>query len=138
MLVCDTSGLLAYFDASDAHCAEVSAVVDADPGPFVVSPYVVAELEHLLATRRGVEAELSVLAELAGGAWELPALGRDDLEDVRQVVERYRDQEIGVADASLVILAQRYRTDRLLTLDRRHFRVVRTLRGDAFTLLPGS
>jgi ubiquinone/menaquinone biosynthesis C-methylase UbiE len=42
VLVCDTSGLLAYFDASDAHCTQVTAVVEAEPGPFVVCPYVVA------------------------------------------------------------------------------------------------
>jgi len=51
MLVSDTSGLPAYFDASDAHCAEVSAITEAGPGPFVVSPYVVAELDYLLAAR---------------------------------------------------------------------------------------
>jgi predicted nucleic acid-binding protein len=37
----------------------------------------------------------------------------------------------------LVVLAQRYRTDRLLTLDHRHFRVLRTQAGKPFTLLPG-
>ncbi|MGH9091771.1 MAG: PIN domain-containing protein [Acidimicrobiales bacterium] len=136
MLVCDTSGLLAYFDASDRHCAQVSAVVDVDPGPFVVSPYVVAELDYLLATRRGVEAELTVLAELTGGAWELARIDTADLREICEVVGRYRDQDIGVADASLVVLAHRYRTDRLLTLDYRHFRVIRTRGGAAFTVLP--
>jgi predicted nucleic acid-binding protein len=38
VLVCDTSGLIAYFDASDAHHGAVSAAVEADPGPFIVSP----------------------------------------------------------------------------------------------------
>ncbi|HEY7916795.1 MAG TPA: PIN domain-containing protein [Acidimicrobiales bacterium] len=138
MLVCDTSGLLAYFDSSDAHCARVSAVIDADPGPFVVSPYVVAELDYLLATRRGVHAELAVLTELSGGAWELPSIDPSDLRDASAVIERYQDQEIGLADASLVLLADRYRTDRILTLDHRHFRVVRTAAGTPFDLLPGA
>lgn len=136
MLICDTSGLLAYFDASDAHYAEVSATVEADPGPFVVSPYVVAELDYLLATRRGVHSELAALTELAGGAWELADIKTPDLRDACTVIERYEDQEIGITDASLVILARRYRTDRLLTLDHRHFRVVRTSAGRPFTLLP--
>lgn len=75
--------------------------MEADPGPFIVSPYVLAELDYLLATRRGVNAELAALA-----------------------------------DASLVILAERYSTDRLLTLDHRHFRVLRTSGGGPFVLLP--
>jgi uncharacterized protein len=49
----------------------------------------------------------------------------------------YRDGYVGVADASNVVLADRYRTTRLLTLDQRHFRVLRPLWGaEAFTLLP--
>ena len=136
MLVCDTSGLIAYFDASDKHCSEITAVMDADEGPFVVSPYVIAELDYLVATRRGLGAELSVLAELTGGAWELPSIDATDLEEIGHVIERYSDQQIGVTDASLVVLADRYRTNRLLTLDRRHFAVIRPLSGRQFDLLP--
>ena len=136
MLVCDTSGLLAYFDASDAYCAEVSAIIEADSGPFIVPPYVVAELDYLLATRRGVHAERAALTELSGGAWELPAMEATDLREACAVIDRYQDQDIGVADASLVVLAHRYRTDRLLTLDHRHFHVIRTTVGKPFTVLP--
>ena len=136
MLVCDTSGLIAYFDASDASHQDVNAVIDADEGPFIVSPYVIAEVDYLLATRRGVAQELAALRELAGGAWELAPFGSGDLRRAADVVDSYSDQNIGVADASLVVLASRHRTDRLLTLDRRHFRVVRTTSGKPFTLLP--
>ena len=136
MLVVDTSGLVAFFDASDAHHRACAAAIADDDGPFVVSPYVVAELDYLLATRRGIHAELAALSELAGGAWELPAIGPADMAELRDVVERYGDLDIGAADASLVVLARRYRTERLLTLDRRHFAVVRTAEGRAFTVLP--
>jgi uncharacterized protein len=136
VLLCDTSGLLAYLDASDAHWARVSTVIEANPGPFVVSPYVIAELDYLLATRRGVGAELAALSELSGGAWELPTFDASDLREACSIVDRYQDQDIGVADASLVVLAHRYRTDRLLTLDHRHFRVIRTKAGRPFTILP--
>lgn len=136
MLVCDTSGLVAYFDASDAHHADVSASIEADPGPFVVSPYVLAELDYLLATRRGVREELAALSELSGGAWDLPACDAADIRRAQNVIDRYQDQNIGLADASLVVLAARYRTDRLLTLDHRHFRVIRTVNGKPFTVLP--
>lgn len=136
MLVCDTSGLIAYFDADDAQHPSVSAAIGADPGPYVVSPYVLAELDYLLATRRGVTAELASLAELAGGAWDLPSLHASDLRRAAEIIDRYRDQRIGLADASLVVLAARLRTSRLLTLDERHFRVVHSLTGRPFQLLP--
>jgi hypothetical protein len=52
------------------------------------------------------------------------------------LVERYHDRDIGVADASIVVLADRWRTREILTLDRRHFGVVRPLTGGRFRLLP--
>jgi predicted nucleic acid-binding protein len=136
VLICDTSGLLAYFDASDAHSEATGGVIDADDGPFVVSPYVVAELDYLLATRRGVQAELAALTELSGGAWELPSIQAIDLQEICSVIHQYADQNVGVADASLVVLAHRFRTDRLLTLDHRHFGVIRSATGKPFSLLP--
>jgi hypothetical protein len=79
VLLCDTSGLIAYFDASDGYHADVSAAIDAEPGPFAVSPYVLAEVGYLLATRRGVREELLAVRELSGGAWELPAFDSGDV-----------------------------------------------------------
>jgi predicted nucleic acid-binding protein len=52
------------------------------------------------------------------------------------VIERYADQSIGVADASNVVLAERYRTRTIVTLDRRHFDVLRPLSGGRFRILP--
>ena len=132
----DTSALLAYFDASEPDHAMVSEVITATTDLLVVSPYVVAELDCLVATRHGVDAELAVLDELTGGAWELPGFSVDDLQRARSIVAKYRDQEIGVADASNVVLAERYRTRTVATLDRRHFDVLRTATGDRFIVLP--
>jgi uncharacterized protein len=136
VIIADTSGLLALFSTSEPRHRDVADSVAAEAGPLVVSPYVVAELDYLLATRFGVESELAVLDELASGAYALASFDADDLRRAAQVVERYRDQDIGVADASVVVLADRHRTKRILTLDHHHFGVVRPLSGGRFTLLP--
>jgi predicted nucleic acid-binding protein len=52
------------------------------------------------------------------------------------VVERDADQRIGVADASNVVLAARYLTQTIATLDRRHLDVLQPLTGGRFTVLP--
>ncbi|HET6549291.1 MAG TPA: PIN domain-containing protein [Solirubrobacter sp.] len=135
-VVADTSALLAYFDASEPDHAAVVETITAATDLLVVSPYVVAELDYLVATRHGIDAELAVLDELTGGAWELAGFGVDDLRHARSIVASYRDQEIGVADASNVVLAERYRTRTIATLDRRHFDVLRSATGDRFTVLP--
>jgi predicted nucleic acid-binding protein len=112
--------------------AEVLGAADA----LVVSPYVVAELDYLVATRHGVDAELVVLDELAGGAWDLAAFDEDGLRRAREVIASYRDKKIGVADASIVVLAERYRTRTVASLDYRHFDVLRSLDGGYFEVIP--
>jgi len=69
----------------------------------------------------------------------LSAHGRrtaDDVGRAAELVERYLDLEVGLADASIVLLAERYETDRVLTLDQRHFRALRTTSGEQLVLLP--
>ncbi|MCC7077351.1 MAG: PIN domain-containing protein [Acidimicrobiia bacterium] len=135
-MIADTSGLLALFNDREPRHADVTAVVSREAGPLVVSPFVLAEIDYIVATRLGVEAELSVLRELSGGAYELAACDRDEVETCVDLITRYRDQEIGIADASMVVLARRYNTRRLLTLDVRHFDVLRPLNGGRFHIVP--
>ena len=136
MIIADTSGLIAFFSESGPQHDAVVAWLDRHDPVMVVSPYVIAEVDYLVATRRGVEAELAVLAELSGGAYELAAMDTSDLADAARVVSRYSDLGIGLADASLAVLAQRYRTRTVLTLDRKHFGVMRPLDGGLFTIVP--
>jgi uncharacterized protein len=49
---------------------------------------------------------------------------------------RHSDLELGLADFALITLADRHRTNRVLTFDERHFRAVTSLRGGSFTILP--
>lgn len=135
-IVIDTSALLAYFDSSEPDHDRVDELISTSTGLLIVSPYVVAETDYLVATRHGVGPQLAVLDELSGGAWELPGLDAQDLRLARAVIAKFGDQQIGVADASSVVLADRYQTRLMATLDRRHFGVLRTLRGDRFEILP--
>ena len=135
-MIVDTSALLAFFDRDEPDHVAVSRVLDGASEPLVVSPYVVAELDYLVASRLGVSAELAVLSELAGGAWDLPAIDPTALDQARAVIERYADQDVGLADASNVILADRHRTRTIVTLDHRHFDVLRPLGGGRFRVLP--
>jgi hypothetical protein len=56
--------------------------------------------------------------------------------DALEVIERYGDLRIGLADASLVVLAARHGVGDVLTLDERHFRVLRGPGSQPFRLLP--
>ncbi|MEP6469470.1 MAG: PIN domain-containing protein [Chloroflexota bacterium] len=136
MIILDTSGLLAAIDASQQrHSAAIAALSAAQP-PWVLSPFVLAELDYLLATRVSVEAERALLAEVGRGVYRLEAFGPEEINAAERVIGRYRDLAIGLADASLVVLAARYGVRDLLTLDERHFRAMRGPGGRPFRILP--
>ena len=136
MILLDTSGLLAWIDSGQRqHGRTVDAMAAARP-PFLLSPFVLAEIDYLLATRVGPEAEQALLREVAAGAFRLEAFTAADIALALEIIERFGEQRIGLADASLVVLANRHSVAEILTLDERHFRVLRTAAGQPFRLVP--
>jgi uncharacterized protein len=136
VIVLDTSGLLAALDPDQRHHERASRVLQADPGPFLLSPFILAELDYLLLTRVGPPAERALLDEVAGGAYDLVPVDASHVAQAVSLIGRYKELRIGLADASVAVVAAMARTTRLLTLDERHFRAMRPLWGEAFELLP--
>ena len=136
MILLDTSGLLAALDASQRHHRTAAEALQKARGPFLLSPFVLAELDYLLSTRVNVDAELALLEEVARGAYRLEPFDHDDVAAARDIVSRFDTLGIGLADASIVVLADRYDISEILTLDERHFRALRDARGRALRLLP--
>lgn len=136
MILVDTNAVLQMVSSSAMHHEEVKRVVNEVDGPFLLSPFVLAELDYMLGKRHGQGAQLALLAEIAEGAYELAEFGRSDLEQATAVMRRYADLRVGLADASIVALAERHGTADVLTFDRRHFRAMRGPGGRPFRLLP--
>jgi predicted nucleic acid-binding protein len=136
MILLDSGGLYTALVESDRGHRRARKALEADPGPLVISPVTLCELDHLLLTRIGVAAEAALLEQIADGAYELAAVDAADIGAARAVIEQYGDLRIGLADASLVVLAGRYETNRVLTFDERHFRALRTPSGEPFAILP--
>ncbi len=89
-----------------------------------------------MSSRIGGVAALRFLEDVALGAYRLAPFDEDDVTSALTVMWRYADMRLGLADASNVVIAARVGTERILTLDERHFRAVRPLQGGAFTILP--
>jgi len=135
MMLLEASGLLAALDSAQRTHVEAARSLRAATGPLLLSPFVLAELDYLLAKRVGEQARLSLLAEVARGAYELQPFSGADVQEAQAVIERYADLAISLADASIVVLAVRSRTQDVLTLDERHFRVLQA-NGKPLRLLP--
>ena len=136
MIIVDTSAVFAALDRSQHQYDRVSSFLESSRERLVLSPFVLGELEYLLARRVGDHAALELLQDVESSAYLLAEIAREDIAASRQVIERFDDLGIGLADASIVVLAARYATNQVLTLDERHFRALRTLDGQPFRILP--
>lgn len=136
MIILDTSGLLAAIDGSQHQHVAARRSLERASAPWILSPFVLAELDYLLASRVGQAAERALLAEVGRGVYRLEAFEADDIAAAERLIGRHADLGIGLADASIVVLAKRYGVRDLLTLDERHFRVLRGSAGRPFRLLP--
>ena len=135
-MILDTSGLLAALDGSDPMHRPCSAVIRAARSPHLLSPFVLAELDFLLGKSVSSGARRAFLGEVANGAYRLENFDAADVAQALVVLDRYRDLDMGLADASLVVIAARHGMHDLLTLDERHFRAVLGPGDRPFRLLP--
>lgn len=135
-LIVDAGALFAQANARDPDHDAVTYVLTHETGPLVTSELAVAEADYLILDRLGVAVELQFLTDLAEETFTVECLTRADISVARDVVERYRDLRVGLADASLAVVARRHHTRRVLTFDHRAFRAMAPLQGGRFTVLP--
>lgn len=102
----------------------------------MIPTLVVAEATYLIGRRLGPEAEAAFLRGLSQLEVEPPMSG--DWERIAELVDEYGDLPLGATDASVVALAERLDTAVVITLDRRHFTVVRPRHREALELLPAA
>lgn len=123
-------------DADDRHHAASLELLETHPGPLIIPTLVVTEVACLLAMRLGPEPEVRFLGDLAAGALTVAPVAAGDWLRIAELVALYRDLPLGTVDASVVTAAERLGIDRIATVDRRHFSVVRPSHASVFTLLP--
>jgi predicted nucleic acid-binding protein len=138
--IAGTSGIIA---ASDRNAPESTAcrTVLQEAGTVIISPLVLTEVDHLAKVRFGSKARTAiidfVLAQAGRSRFQIPETGLEVLDTARMVQRQYAGLDLDLADAVNVALAAQYRTDAVLTLDRRDFRAMRPLTPHkCFRLLP--
>ena len=136
MMLVDTSGLLAALSPDQRSHDDCARALTKTKGLLVLSPFVIAEMDYLVTKLAGIPKELTLLREVEGGAYDLAPFELADIKRAREIIEQYADLQIGLTDASIVVLSERYDVLDLLTLDERHFRALRGARGRPFRILP--
>lgn len=128
-IIADSGAIYGLYDRRDDFHASLRSAVEKARDIIIVPATTLGEIDYLLRVRLGNAALLRFLADIAEGAFVVESVTLADLR-------RCAALELGLADASVVAVAERHGTDRILTVDQRDFRVIRSSRGKPFHLLP--
>lgn len=126
-IIADTSALLAAFDKDEEQHQKCASIYN-KTGGFVYTIPVLTELDHLLRQRIHAAAAEAAAAHIVGrtsgpGAVDHIAVqGSADLLNIAEVRTFWARMEIDFADASVVVAARRFGTNRIFTLDHGDFR----------------
>jgi predicted nucleic acid-binding protein len=134
MILVDAGPMVAWVDASDQHhraCAGALREIREPMG--TVWPAVAEALYRLLDLPRGQDAVLEMLRR---GVVRLLPLGEEDIPRIQELMAKYRNRPMDLADAALVRVAERDGLERVFTVDRRDFEAYRIGRRKAFRIVP--
>jgi predicted nucleic acid-binding protein len=130
----DAGPLVALLDRSDQHhraCVEASRGIR---GPLLSVWPAVTEAMYLLGV--SAEAQDALWDMVETGTVVLASLDRTDVPRMRELMRKYRDRPMDLADAALVHVAEREKIRTIFTVDRRDFEVYRPSRSWRFSILP--
>ncbi len=122
-VIVDTGPLVAFFDRRERHHRWVVERVENEDAPMFVCEPVLAEAWYLLA--RFPKAQDALIDFLADGTLRVALAVEDHVPELRDLIRKYRDTPMSLADACVVRMAELYNQYTVLTLDS-DFHVYRT------------
>ncbi|HYY06125.1 MAG TPA: PIN domain-containing protein [Candidatus Limnocylindria bacterium] len=130
----DAGPLVALLDRSDQHhraCAEASRTLR---GPLVSVWPAVTEAMYLLGM--SAEAQDALWDMIETRALVLASLDLADVPRMGELMRKYRDRPMDLADAALVRVAEREKIRTVFTVDRTDFEAYRPSRSWRFSIVP--
>jgi predicted nucleic acid-binding protein len=129
----DAGPLVALIDADDAHHGACVETLRGIRDPLITVWPAFTEAMYLLG--RSWPGQRALWSRLETDALTLAPLDGDDAPRMRELMEKYRDLPMDLADAALVRVAERESLTQIFTLDRRHFSIYRPGRRRRFAVL---
>lgn len=130
MILVDTGPLVALFDPKDALHSAAVRTLERIREPLKTTVPVLTEAFHMLTPDSQGASRLRDF--VSGRGLSVWFLSRASLERAFELMERYSDHPMDLADASLVAAAESIPTRRIFTIDRNDFEIYRVRRGHRY------
>lgn len=135
-LLLDSGFLYALFDANDRFHSAVSAVIEAQDGVTIVPDVTLVEVLFLVRRSGGILAAVRFLEYFENSAYLLEPVTKQDIRRTRELMSIYADARLDFVDTCVIAIAERLNIERVGTIDRRDFLIVRPNHCEHFDLLP--
>lgn len=132
----DAGFLYALLNRADPHHGEVARVAQGLRPPVYLPVPVVTEVTYLLQKYVGTPAMADFVEGLATTQMRLILPEPDDYQRAAELARQYADARLDFVDALIIAVAERMRVTTVLTLDQRHFRMVRPRHCEGFEIRP--
>ena len=133
-VIADTGAIIALLDEDDKHHAAVVEV--AQSFDLLVPVTVLPEVDYLVTKYLGEAVVRSFLEAMTEGEFIYLPIEIEEICRTTEIMARYSDIPIGFVDTSLVALAESHNIHKIVTLDRRHFNIIRPEGIEYLELLP--
>jgi len=133
-IIADTSGIISLLDKDDTY--HEAALVSIQDKEIYVPVTVLPEVDYLVTKYLGERVARASLEDINQSNFNLLSFELSDLAKTTKIMARYRDLPLGLVDASLVVLAERFGISKILTLDRRHFNLIQSEQFTFLNILP--
>ena len=134
MILLDTGPIVALFDASDDYhklCVELLKNINES---LITTWPVLTEAFYLLGF--SWKAQDNLWEFILRGGVEVLSMNDKQQTRCRQLMEKYADLPMDLADGSLMVLAESKKIKKIFTLDHKDFQIYKPARMKNFTLLP--
>jgi predicted nucleic acid-binding protein len=134
MILLDTGPIVAFFDASDHYhnaCVELLKTVNE---PLITTWPVLTEAFYLLGF--SWKAQDNLWEFIMRGGVDILSINDTQQARCRQLMEKYSDLPMDLADGTLVVLAESQKIKKVFTLDHKDFKIYKPSYIKYFILLP--
>ncbi len=134
MILLDTGPIVAFFDASADYYQICIDILKMIKEPLITTWPVLTEAFYLLGF--SWKAQDNLWEFISRGGVDIFSLDLKMQARCRELMKKYKDLPMDLADGSLVVLAESKNLEKVFTLDHKDFKIYRFARDQKFKLLP--
>lgn len=123
MIIVDTGVWVALANKNDQYHNQAKNCFARNSEDLITTWCVVTETSYFLQSRCGIETSITFLKAISNNLFTVFNLNNNHVVRIQKLMDKYKDQPMDLADASLVVLAEEMNTGDILTLDIKDFSV---------------